>query len=199
MLPVWFTLFSIVIRLYSGTQYGWGVLHDKARPNPVTWFLWGLTPLIALLAQLQYGLHPQVYVLIALAVSPFAICALTLLKHDTRRHFTPFTLICGVLAVLGVILWRVTSIPELAIVFSILADIFATLPTLRKAYHDQSSEYALPYFLSMASMFITLLTIQDWAFAVYAFPLYMLIINMVLWAFASFPIRKLVYLGERDS
>lgn len=192
MLPAWFTLISIAIRLQSGAQYAWGVLNGKARPNPITWFLWGLTPLIAFVAQLQRGLQPQSLVLLALAVSPLTICLLTLMRHNTKQHFTPFAITCGILALVGIALWQITSIPELAIVFSILADILATLPTLQKAYRDPGSEYALPYFLSMVSMLITLLTIQDWSFLIYAFPLYMFCINVILWLFALVPIRKIV-------
>ncbi|SRR6266498_1543474 len=189
MLPTWFVVFSVIIRLWSGTQYAWGVLRGKARPNAVTWFLWGLTPLITFFAQLQYGWSGQSFVLLALALSPLVICTIAFIKSPGRYHFTPLSITCGLLALLGIALWQITSVPELAIVFSILADIFATLPTLHKAYYDQGSEYAWPYMLSMFSMVITLLTIHEWIFAVYAFPLYMLAVNAVLFCFAAFPIR----------
>jgi hypothetical protein len=193
MLPAWFTLFSVAIRLIGGAQYAWGVLRGKAQPNPITWFLWGLTPLIAFLAQLQYGLKPQSFVLLALATSPLVISVLALATHNARQHFTPFALLCGVAALAGIVSWQLTSIPELAIAFSIIADIFATLPTLRKAYHRPASEYAWPYALSAVSMIITLLTIRQWTFDVYAFPLYMLLVNMVLCSFAMFPFRAIVH------
>jgi hypothetical protein len=192
MLPAWFNVFSVAIRLFGGAQYCWGVLSGKAQPNPITWFLWGLTPLITFFASLQYGFQPQSLVLLAMAASPLAVSALALLLHRSREHFTPFALLCGALALVGIVLWQITSIPELAIMFSIVADIFATLPTLEKAYHRPASEYAWPYFMSIISMAITLLTVQTWVFAVYAFPLYMLLVNIVLFAFAMFPIRKLV-------
>jgi hypothetical protein len=192
MLPAWFTLFSVAIRLIGGAQYAWGVLRGKAQPNPITWFLWGLTPLIAFFAQLQYGLRPQSFVLLALAASPLVISVLALATHNARQHFTPFALLCGAAALVGIVLWQVTAIPELAIAFSIIADIFATLPTLRKAYRKPSSEYAWPYCMSVISMAITLLTIKNWVFAIYAFPLYMMCVNIVLCSFALFPFRALV-------
>ncbi len=192
MIPEWFTVVSVCIRLYSGGQYAWGVLNGKARPNPITWFLWGLTPLITFVAGLQYGWRPQSIVLLALAASPLVVCVTALVKHNPREHFTRFSITCGILALAGILLWQITSLPELAIIFSILADIFATLPTLHKAYRDPSSEYALPYFLSVVSMAITLLTIRQWLFAVYAFPLYMFAINVLLWTFVVVPFRKLL-------
>jgi hypothetical protein len=93
------------------------------------------------------------------------------------------------LAGVGILLWQITNDPVLAIVFSIAADILASLPTIRKAYYDPDSEYEYPYLLSAISMVITLLTIKSWAFTTYAFPLYMLVINVVLFGFCARPLR----------
>lgn len=191
MLPGWVVIFSVLIRLISGGRYAWGVLNGKARPNPVTWFLWGLTPLIACAAQWHSGLTAQSVVLLALGISPLAVACIAVTKQGFRQHVTPFTVGCGLIALIGIVLWRVTTQPELAIICSILADIFATLPTLQKAYHDPASEYPLPYLLSMISMILTLLTIQAWQFTAYAFPLYMLGINLSLFIFARFQLKKL--------
>ncbi len=196
MLPAWFTVFSIAIRLIGGAQYAWGVVVGKARPNPITWFLWGLTPLIAFFAQIQHGLNAQALVLLALAASPLVISALAIIKYGMREHITLFSVVCGTLAVVGIILWQVTSIPELAIMFSIAADIFATLPTRQKAYRNPASEYAWPYMMSVISMLITLLTIRDWQFLVYGFPLYMMLVNVALFVFAALPIRKWLRAGR---
>ena len=193
MLPVWFVGFSVAIRLLGGAQYAFGVLRGKARPNPITWFLWGLTPLIAFFAQVtEDGLSGQALVLLALAVTPLVVCVLAVVKHNTRQHFTPFAITCGLLALMGIVLWRITKMPSIATAFSILADIFATLPTLQKAYRDHKSEYAWPYAWSALSMVITLLTITNWTFVVYAFPLYMFAINVVLFIFALIPLKKVV-------
>ncbi|HET8670214.1 MAG TPA: hypothetical protein VFM05_06165 [Candidatus Saccharimonadales bacterium] len=193
MLPAWFVVFSVFIRIFSGGRYAWGVLRGKARPNPITWFLWGLTPMIALGAQLQeQGFGSQAIVLFALGLSPLVICSLTIATQGLRQHLDAFTLTCGGIAGIGIVLWQITDQPTIAIAFGILADIFATLPTLQKAYKDPSSEYAFPYLLSMVSMAIALLTIDKWVFAVYAFPLYMLCINVALFSFAQFPLRSML-------
>jgi hypothetical protein len=191
MLPGGFIIISIAIRLISGGRYAWGVLHGKAQPNAVTWFLWGLTPLIAFFAGLQQGFNTQSFILLALAASPLVIFGITVYKTGLRTHLTPFALACGAIALAGIVLWKITDNPSLAIIFSIIADLFASLPTLRKAYKDPGSEYAFPYFLSAISMGIAILTIQDWTFTLYAFPVYMLCINIILMLFASMPIRQL--------
>ncbi len=192
MLPGWFVWFAVLIRLTSGSRYAWGVLKNIARPNPATWFLWGLTPMINFFAQTQHGFTSQSVVLLALGVTPFIVCAIAIAKQGIWRYLDRFTLICVAIALIGIVLWRLTSQPALAVYFSIIADIFATLPTIHKAYNDPSSEYPLPYLLSMVSMGITLLTIRQWIFTTYAFPVYMLLINILLFSFAQFPIKRLL-------
>jgi hypothetical protein len=191
MLPVGFVLLSVIIRLVSGGKYAWGIVQGRARPNPITWFLWGLTAMIAFFAQLQQGFTGQSFVLLALGITPLTVCVIALMKHGIQRYLTSFTLSCASIALVGIILWRITAQPSIAIVFSIIADIFASLPTLRKSYEDPSSEYPLPYLLSMVSMLITLLTIRSWAFVTYAFPLYMFGINLVLFSFAALPLQEM--------
>lgn len=196
MLPMWCVVFSMLIRLISGGQYAWGVVKGKARPNPITWLLWGLTAMIAFAAQIQEGVGMPALATFVLGVSPLVIFGIAVAKNPIAGYLTPFTLGCAACAVLGIILWRITDNAQLAIVFSIVADIFASLPTLLKAYHDPSSEYGRPYMLSIISMLIILGTIQSWTFAAYAFPAYMLCINVVLLTFATVPLREMV-LGLR--
>lgn len=197
MLPAWFVVFSIALRLGSGGRYAWGVVCGRAKPNPVTWFLWGLTPLITFFAGLPSGFNAQLLVVLVLGVSPIVIFSLAVMRQPIRPYLTPFALSCMAIAVLGIALWRATSDANLAISFSIIADMVAGFPTLLKAYKNPASEYPLPYFISTLSMVITMLTIRDWSFTTYAFPLYMMVSNAYLWAFAALPLRKMVRRATR--
>jgi len=190
MLPAWFIVFSIGIRIFGGGQYAWGVIKGKARPNPITWFLWGLTAMIAFAAQLQEGVGIQALVTFVLGLSPLVVCAIAVTRNGLSAHLTPFTISCAISALIGIVLWRITNNPELAITFSIIADSFAGLPTLFKAYKDPSSEYSQPYLLSIVSMVILLLTLTSWTYVSSAFPIYMLVSNIFLLAFAALPIRS---------
>ena len=192
MLPAYFIVVSIGLRLFGGCRYAWGVLKGRARPNAMTWLLWGITPMIAFFAGLGAGLTPQSFVLLALGISPLAIFCVTVAKTGIRRHLTPFSVSCGLFACLGIVLWRITDDPNIAITFSIIADVFASLPTIKKVYDDPSSEYPFPYFLSTIGMLITILCIETWTFTVCAFPIYMLCINIILFSLASFPIGAVI-------
>lgn len=187
MIPEWCIGFAILLRLASGGRYAWGVIMGRARPNPVTWFLWGSTAMVAFAAQLTGGVGAQALVTFVLGLGPLVVALLATVRGHLRAHLTPFTFACAAITLGGIFLWQATSNPTLAIACSIAADFAASLPTLRKGYHDPGSEYALPYFLSMCSMVITLLTITTWNFETYAFPIYMLCINTLLFIM---PLRR---------
>jgi len=192
MLPAWCIVFAILLRLGGGLQYARGVLKGKARPNPVTWFLWGFTSMVAFAAQLQEGVGLSASGTFALGLSPLLVFGISVVKNRKVSHLTPFTIACAICTFVGIILWRITSDASLAILFSIIADIFAGLPTIVKAYRDPASEYARPYLISIISTVIILLTIHSFTFAAIAFPFYMFLTNVMFFTLAMVPLRQRV-------
>jgi len=180
MLPGWIVLCAAAIRLLSGATYAWAVIQRRARPNPITWFFWALTPGIVFFAQLFEGVGWGLFITFALGFGPFVVFLLSLRHNWHRSHFTPSTITCGILAALGVLLWLTTSNPTHAIIFSILADIFGSIPTIVKIWRDPTSEFLPAYAITMSSIALTMLTINDWVFAQYAFPVYIFGINLVI-------------------
>ncbi|HVI69593.1 MAG TPA: hypothetical protein VM581_03990 [Magnetospirillaceae bacterium] len=191
MLPAWIVICAALLRLLSGATYALAVVRDRAKPNPITWFFWALTPTIVFFAQLFEGVSWGLFTTFALGFGPFVVFILSLRRNWNRSHFTPSTIVCGIFATLGVLLWLTTNNPTLAITFSILADIFGSIPTIIKIWHNPASEYAPAYFITMISVSLTLLTITEWTFAQYAFPVYILVINIVIFGAGILAQRRL--------
>ncbi len=198
MLPAWCVYIAIAIRIFGGLSYFHGIFKGRANPNPITWFIWSATAMVAFAAQIHEGIGLQAWVTFSLGLTPLLVCVVSLFKNRSRSHFTPFNISCGILALIGIILWQATSNALVAIVFSILADTSGSIPTVVKAFRHPSTEYAPAYSMSILSMVITLLTIDDWEFASYAFPLYIAVINCVIcgaiwfgtWHLAKKPTRQ---------
>jgi hypothetical protein len=171
-----FIVVAIILRVAAGLGYLIATWRGVVQPNPVSWLFWGMTPLVAFAAQVQDGPTPQAWVTLTLGASPLLVFVLSVARKS-RWRVGRFDALCGGFAALGVVLWQITSDPVHAILFSILADVLASIPTLLKAYRAPSSERALPYFVSMVSMTVTLLTVSDWKLMEFAFPLYILLIN----------------------
>jgi hypothetical protein len=153
--------------------------------------------MIAVAAQIDDRPGPEVAVTFVLGLGPLVVSAIAFCTDRSASRLTPFTLGCAVASVAGVVLWQLTAKPALAIVFCIVADLLATLPTLRKAYAAPESEYAPPYLLSVLAMLVTLGTVDGGDFTAYGFPLYMLLVNVTLFAFAAFPLARALRTARR--
>ena len=99
--------------------------------------------------------------------------------------------LCGTLSLAGLVLWYVTKIGNIAILFSIFADGTAAIPTLIKSYYIPETENYRPFLAGAINASITLLTIKIWSLAYYAFPFYILFINLFLFILIKFKIGAL--------
>lgn len=89
-------------------------------------------------------------------------------------------IVCGVLSVLGLILWLVTKIGNVAIFFSIIADGLAAVPTIVKSYKNPETENATIYIFGIVNALLGILTITTWNFQNWGFPLYLLFVDGII-------------------
>jgi hypothetical protein len=189
MLASGFIAVAILLRLMSDGGYLISTLRGKAKPNIVSWSLWGLTALIAFAAQISKGGGIEILVTLAIAAGPLAVTAAAVLKGTQSLRLTRLDLWCLSLAIAGIILWIRTEDPLVALLMSIMADIFASIPTAVKSYLAPHTENAAAYSLSVISMIVTLLTVRQWNVMSWAFPLYILAINLTLLTLIVLPMR----------
>jgi hypothetical protein len=178
MLTTALVFIAIFLRLLAGIGYLRATLSGRVKPSAVSWFFWGVTPMIAFAVQVQQDVGLQALTTLALGIGPLAIFLTVILKNKGTLRFSTADKVSAFFASLGLLLWFLTANPLLALLFSIIGDIFSSIPTIIKSFKDPESEHALPYFLSMLSMGATLLAIREWDVAHYAFTLYILLINV---------------------
>src|SRR5512137_1341871 len=98
MLPTWFILIAIALRLIGNVHYIKAVLKRQAHPNPVTWFFWALTSLIVFAAQIIENVGWSAAATLSLAIGPLIIFVLSLKNDASRAQFNLSSIICGILA-----------------------------------------------------------------------------------------------------
>ena len=146
------------------------------------------------LASLWYFIWVRLQVWFAM---PYLKCSIfcfqvTFLNKKSIWKITKFDIICGALSIMGLILWMITKVGNIAIIFGILADGLASLPTIKKSYHYPETENIWGYFTSTIFSIIILLTIKNWNFASYAFPIYMLLDCLILTVLIKFDFKRLL-------
>jgi hypothetical protein len=178
MLPAGFIIVAILLRLASGASYFKATWDGTAKPSIVSWFFWSITALIAFAVQLVKGAGPEAFVTLAIGISPIAVCVAALHKGDYRITLSYSDKWCIGLTSMGIVLWLISQDPLMALLMSILADIFSSVPTILKSYRDPGSEHPTAYVLSVVSMTVTLLTITRWQPTNWLFTAYILGINL---------------------
>jgi len=132
--------------------------------------------------------------LLALGVGfwPLMIFIGSFFNKKSEWKITKFDIICGILSVLGIILWIITKNGNMAIIFSIIADTLAAFPTIKKSFFYPDSENIWIYFSGIIYAVIVLLTVKDWNFATFGFPLYIFLLNITITSLIKFDFKKLL-------
>lgn len=178
------------IQLLGNLKYLLETIKGKVKPNRVTFFLWTLAPLIAFAAQIKQGVGIQSLLAFSVGFSPLVIFITTFLIKKSAWKLGLFDFVCGFLSMIGLMLWYITQIGNIAIVFAIVADALAALPTIRKTYFYPETEYSGAYFATIVFATITLLVTNTWNFAHYGWPIYTLLINAIIFLLAYFKLGK---------
>lgn len=182
MLPEPFAYIGIAFTWVATIIYLVGTIKGTVKPNRISFFIWALAPLIAFAAQVSEGVGIQSFLTFSIGLGPILILVASFLHKSTAWKLHSFDYICGILAIVGLILWQITQDGLLAILLSLLADIFASIPTIVKAYKAPHTESPAAYLLTGIGALITFLTISNWNIETYAFPLYIVLLNATVFS-----------------
>ncbi len=181
---------GIFINFLGVISYIKDILKGKVKPNRVTFFMWSFAPFVAFAAQIEKGVGAQAWMTLSVGIFPLLILIASFLNKKAYWKLTTFDMTCGALSMLGLLLWYITKEGNVAILFTIIADGLAALPTLVKAYHHPETETSWPWLASSIGGVLTLLTITTWNFEHYGFPLSYLIIVLAIYLVTQFKLGK---------
>lgn len=185
-----FSLLGALISAVGSLTYVRETIKGRTKPNRVTWVLWSVAPMIAFAAQLQKGVGWASVLTFMAGFLPFMILVSSFVNKEAFWKITKFDIFCGSISVLAIILWLVTGDGLLAIIFSILADFMAAMPTVVKSFAHPETEHPDAYRNAGIGAIITLLTIDVWKPENYAFAAYVLFITTLLYSLIRFKLGQ---------
>lgn len=191
MLDERWVIVGAIFSIFGTATYLIDTLKGKAKPNKVTWALWALAPMIAFVAEISQGVGLKSLMTFMVGFGPLLVFIASFINKMAYWKLHKLDLVCGGLSILGLLLWMITRVGNIAIFFSVLADGLASVPTIMKSWRFPQTESSTIFLLSGINATITLLTIDVWNFQHYAFPVYILAINVLLFLLIWFQ------LGER--
>ncbi len=154
-------------------------LRGTTKPNRVTWLLWAVAPLLAAAVELRDGVGLRALPTFMVGFMPLLVFIGSFHNPSSVWTIRRIDYACGVMSVVGTVVWLVTRNGVLAISAAIAADFLAGLPTVMKSWTYPETETVYSYVGAVVSMAIVLLTITDWTFEVAAFPAFIVCMGSV--------------------
>lgn len=175
-----FVLIGVAISVLGSWSYLVDTLKGRVKPNKVSWLLWSIAPMIAFFAMIKQGVGITALATFIVGFLPFVIFLASFFNKNATWDISKLDIICGSLSILGLILWAITKVGNIAIFFSIVADALAAVPTILKSFKYPETENSTIFFFGIINALIALLAIEEWNFQSYGFQLYIVVVNLTI-------------------
>ncbi len=176
---------AAAVSLAAAFVYIRSMFRGQTKPNRVTWFMWSVAPFVATAAAVSNGADWAILPVFMSGLCPFLIFSASFFSKEAYWKHTSFDLVCGALSAVALVLWYLTSNPNVAIVFAIVSDALAAVPTLLKAWRNPQTESAWPFLTGLFAPLTTFVVASTWTFSEVSFSGYLVLINIVLVAAVS--------------
>jgi hypothetical protein len=183
----WLVVVAAVITVAGGWSYGRDTLTGRTRPNRVTWALWGLAPMIAFGGQWSEGVRLPALTTFMTGLCPLVIVALSFANPAAYWAITRRDVMCLGISLGALIGWAVTRHGVVAIALGLIADAAAGLPTIAKAWRRPDTETPTAFGATALAASITLISLAEWRFETFAFPLLIGTVSGTIFLLVRFP------------
>jgi hypothetical protein len=154
------------------------IFRHKTRPERAMWWIYSVLFMVLWAAQLSAG---ATWLLISTAT--YVITTLCIAILSLRYGYGSFharDVISLAVAALGLLLWRATNDPLLAILMVVVVDLAGFWLTLFKTWQAPHSETLFAWQLALVSAVFGLLSVSSWRFSLIVYPLYAIVADALL-------------------
>jgi hypothetical protein len=177
-----------IVLLLGNIPYIMSIRRGDTRPNLVTWGIWTTIGFILLGSYQAIGATHTLWLLIAQVLSQFVI-TLYAFKYS-KGKWQQLDRICLAGAGLSLFLWWRSGSPLVALLMNTTMDLLGAVPTIKKIYHDPTSEDLRFWVMSFVAAVLNLLAIENFSLSFVVFPLYLFGLNAVILTLLTRPKRS---------
>lgn len=181
-----------VVQLVGIASYIRATVRGETKPNRVSWLLWSIAPMIATAAALSDHVTWAVLPVFMSGFGPLLVFIASFANKNSYWKLERFDYWCGVFSLIALILWMITKNPLVAIIFAIMSDLLAGIPTLIKAWARPETERSEPYVAGVFNSATSFAAIRVWTFSSYGFAAYLVVMNILLTTAALHKKRKTI-------
>ena len=171
---------TVLIQLVGVSFYIRDMFRGTTKPNLVSWTIWALAPLIGTWLSVKAGAGLSVLPVFMAGFNPVLVIIIALIIKKGYWKITKFDIICGILALFALVIWGFTRNFSLAILFAILSDFLASIPTVIKSCKFPETETSAAYTGGIIANILGLFMIKNWTFPIYSLGVYFIVMNLVI-------------------
>jgi hypothetical protein len=175
-----FVFVAAALSLFGGFGYVRDTLRGDTSPNRVTWGLWAIEGVLGFAVEIQQHVGLASVMTLMLGFVPVVVILASLKSPRGVWKIGRFDVVCGCIAMVGLVFWGVVNQSTVALVAFVAADQVAALPTVRKAFLAPMSESPRLFFLGFVNCGITLLTLRHFTTGGALFPGCVLVTDLTI-------------------
>ncbi|MEK7539449.1 MAG: hypothetical protein AAB595_02325 [Patescibacteria group bacterium] len=179
MLPQNIIFVGVFLNLFCSIWYIKNIFYGQTKPNLVSWFMWMLAPFIGFFLQLKAGAGFSSLGAFMAGFGPFLVIIFSLFNKKAFWKIQFFDLVCGFFSIIAVIFYLITNNLGVSIIFAILSDLLAYIPTFIKSWKFPETETSSIYIGGVINNILSLLIIKNWIFTIYSFSAYLVLANLI--------------------
>lgn len=159
-----------ILAFTSYVFYIGSILLGKTKPNRASWWVWASLGFVLFTSYIMSGAKETIWAPLSEAIGPLLAAVLSL-KYG-EGGWTPFDLKCLGGVALSILLWLLFNSPLIALLCGLTIDLFAALPTIKKAYWKPHEENLTAWVLVVLANALNIFAVEHWTFAIAIVPIY---------------------------
>lgn len=173
-------ILSAVFTLVGAIFYLRSIYRKESNPHILSWLGWAFITIIGAFAMLYSGSTWSTLFIFSNFLSCISIAIYSIYKKVGTWSTSIYDYVFFGLGILGIILWQTFDAPILAIILSVLADLFFAIPTVVKTYKNPKSENAYSWIPYCIAGIFGLISIQTLALTEVLYPSYIFSLNLLV-------------------
>lgn len=166
-------------------------IQGKTQPNRVSRLLRSIAPMIAAGAAISDWVRRAVLPVFMSGFGPFLVFLSSFINKKAYRKLEKSDYICWISSLLALVLRYITKNPSIAIIFAIISDALAAIPTLMKWWKYPESESPIAFFGWLFNALTSFFALKTFWFTGLAFPIYLVTIDtLLIWSILFGRIKK---------
>jgi len=173
-------LVATVIGIAGGIPYIFDAYRKKTRPHTVAWSIFLVLSLISFASQYSLGARASLIFYGWFVINNFILVTLSLRKNGGYGDVSPLNVLCVLLAVASILVWKTTHSALLALVCVLIADGIGALLIVIKSYKHPETETIFMWYLGSVATFLNVLAVGNLKASILAAPVQVFLFNIAI-------------------